>query len=548
MLSVVVAARVSSFTEFVDPARPHRRIPTRRALAAAGAVAVGVLAVLRVAVLAHDLAPTLVETRLAQRAVPGAPLGLGERAAQAQLEVYTRATGATGRYADVLGAGREQAVMACVVLLAALLVVGLRSGMRPLAAALVLALLAVFPPAAEVLATFGPGQLGVAWLAVGGALLVGAGTGRRLLGLAAVAVGVLTAPVLALPVAVLVMGATARRWAPVAGVTASLATGILVLLRLSPGTGVSFPAVTSPVLVAVAAVVVTIGIALPGLRIATVSLLSAVLLATTSWPGADAAVPAVVLGVLVLGGGQVDELVRRLERRPGWRRSGAVVTGAVVALAVAGAMPLVTGLRTAPDAPAPHVALAAWIDTATDPVTTIAAPSAVAAELVRDGVPAERLTPDGRLVVTEGPTVEGTGVARFGDGATALNVTTKDSPTTTVPDMTMRTRAGSQLAANPNLTAPPEVRAALDTGSVDPRALAVLAGLAGRGPVVVHDLPAVPNEDAALPRHRVALGALDDATRVWLAAQRPPFAPVLTDTPDDLLLTWPVPAPTTVLR
>jgi hypothetical protein len=191
----------------------------------------------------------------------------------------------------------------------------------------------------------------------------------------------------------------------------------------------------------------------------------------------------------------------------------------------------------------------------------------VRSDLVRAGVPAERFADDGVLVVSAGtiasadapagsaspgaparvaPAGSGPAVlARFGDGADLLEVRVAGG--TAPPAPTRLADAGARLAGNPNLAAPTEVRDSLRDGAVDPRALVVLAGLAGRGPVTVVDLPVVPGEDPALLRHRVVLAGPDPPAREWLAAQRPPFAPVLTGSPDALTLTWPVPAPADVL-
>jgi hypothetical protein len=91
------------------------------------------------------------------------------------------------------------------------------------------------------------------------------------------------------------------------------------------------------------------------------------------------------------------------------------------------------------------------------------------------------------------------------------------------------------------LVAPEGVRVVLRAGGVDSRALALLAGLTAQGPVTVADLPVVPGEDVALPRHRVVLTGVDDRTLGWLRAQRPPFAPIVAGS-GPTTLTWPLPA------
>jgi hypothetical protein len=104
-----------------------------------------------------------------------------------------------------------------------------------------------------------------------------------------------------------------------------------------------------------------------------------------------------------------------------------------------------------------------------------------------------------------------------------------------------RASAGRRLADNPNLVAPDGVREVLRAGWVDSRALVVLVGLTAFGPVTVVDLPVVPGEDVALPRHRVLLAGVAGPTGTWLRAQRPPFAPV-PGGPSTTTPTWPLPA------
>lgn len=293
------------------------------------------LAVLRIALVGRDSAATLVETRLTggDPSLTGtAVVALGERAARAQLLVYTQVTGAAQRYPDLLGAGRELALVACVVLLTALVAAAVHLMVRPVAVAFVLVALAASGSAVDALATFGPGLLGVAWLAVGGALLLGTRTPVRVLGVVAVSAGVLTAPLLAVPVAVFVVCVTARRWAPVAEVAAALGSAILVLAWLSP-TPAAGAAVGSGrvVLVALAGGIVVIAIALRGFRAAAVTTASVALLAVTPWTGADTLVPAVVVAVLLLGTAIADEFVRQLDRRRVGVRRGCSPSAAVAA-------------------------------------------------------------------------------------------------------------------------------------------------------------------------------------------------------------------------
>ena len=242
-------------------------------------------------------------------------------------------------------------------------------------------------------------------------------------------------------------------------------------------------------------------------------------LALLAPPAGPAATPALLAVAVLTGFVLVEGALIRLERR-----SRPVRYGAIAALATAGAVALALVLVPAPNAPnRPGVAaapeLAAWLGSATDPTTGVSVPPGVWANLLRAGVPAGRLVPDGALAVTVGVPGPEQALAHFGHGSTALHVAATGPPPT--EHMSTATE-GVQLADNPNLDAPDEVRALLRAGAVDPRAVAVLAGLATRGPVALADLPVVPGEDPALPRHRAVLTDLDAEASAWLAAQQQP--------------------------
>lgn len=227
------------------------------------------------------------------------------------------------------------------------------------------------------------------------------------------------------------------------------------------------------------------------------------------------------------------------------RAALAVLAAALAALAAA---MVILPSRVAPAGPAPAdprsvQALAAWITSETDAAALVEAPDDVRASLARGGVPPARFGVPASLVVTRGAPGPGRAVARFGDGPAALIVTRPGSPADDRSARAARAGFGAQLANNAALTAPPDVRAMLADGRVDPRALLVLAGLAALGPFEIVAIPAGPAEDAGLPRHRVAIAGLDPARLDWIRAQRPPLAPELTIDGPRVSLTWPVPAP-----
>jgi hypothetical protein len=288
------------------------------------------------------------------------------------------------------------------------------------------------------------------------------------------------------------------------------------------------------------------GSLLPGLRTPAATTASVLVLAALPWPGADVAVPALVVATAVLGAGLAHELAARLAARPvPVRRAAAVVAGlAAAAGALAGVLVVTPDLRPPPAAQPAHVPLAAWIVESAAPDSRIAVSAELAADLIGDGVPAARLGPSGNLVVRVGAAGGPAALARFGSGEDVLSVTPADGSAaeSVAAEAPARARAGTELSGNPNLVAPEGVRAVLRAGGVDSRALVLLAGMAGRGPVTVADLPVVAGEDVALPRHRLTLTAVDERALTWLRAQRPPFAPTVVTTTGVTTLTWPLPA------
>ncbi len=107
----------------------------------------------------------------------------------------------------------------------------------------------------------------------------------------------------------------------------------------------------------------------------------------------------------------------------------------------------------------------------------------------------------------------------------------------TAGQLAQRRSLGAALLANPATGADPAVRAALESGEVDPRLLGLLAVLAAHEGVGVAAFPVLPGEEGSpTPARRVLLDAVGgapvpgdaaatDRLRAWLAAQLPPFAP-----------------------
>ena len=259
----------------LEPSVHPRPRPLGLALAA-GAILLVVFQVVRSGL---RLAATPGETRLvdetsaALRAPGSAPASAGfdELVSRAQLSTYAGLTGAVDRHADVLLTVRELALVACAALLVSVVALARSLGVRPPAVAVVLVGLALCPAAVEALTVLGPGLLGAAWLTVGAALLArDRPVPVRVLGVAAVATAVVTAPVLAVPVAV---------------------TGAVLAVAVRHR--------RSPLLVGATLVCVLLPL----------TLLPA--------PAGGSAVAALVVGTVLVGFVSLDEAVDRTVRRPG---------------------------------------------------------------------------------------------------------------------------------------------------------------------------------------------------------------------------------------
>jgi hypothetical protein len=164
--------------------------------------------------------------------------------ARLQVSAYALVTRAVDRHATVAGAEQELALVTCGFLLVAVVALTRSLGVRPVASGLVLGVLALISPAVRALCTLGPGLLGAMWLTVGAALLTRRRTVLRALGAPAVAAGVVTAPVLAVPVlvggAAVLVAMRVRRGALVLGVVFPLTVLPLVLLP-PPGGAAAVP-------------------------------------------------------------------------------------------------------------------------------------------------------------------------------------------------------------------------------------------------------------------------------------------------------------------
>jgi putative peptide zinc metalloprotease protein len=398
-------------------AEPGHWVRARRVAAIAAVGGLAAALVWRVAAVAGSAVPSDAETRivagaldLGRDAAPG--IGPGEVAVREQLVAYAWLTGAFDRHVDVLTGARELAVLATAVLVLCFLAMATVLRWRLWTVALPLASVLAMGPAVLTLATLGPGVVGAAWAAVGVTLLVAArnrhGRHRRrrlkalhraMTGLGGLALGiaVVTAPFLAVPLAVgavlLVLrpgDRSSRRvyWVPLVlggfALTALAAFVVPVLLRAPAATVLT--RAEWQVLVLVAGLVVIGGLVQPALRGVAGIAASLLLLTLVPAAGADAVLPLAVCATAGLGALVVQDIVRRpVESRPHPLLRGALAVPVLV-IVVVGAL----FLPTRPPA-LPHGQVAQWITDPASPAPTLTTPPAVWAELIRNGVPADRL-------------------------------------------------------------------------------------------------------------------------------------------------------------
>jgi putative peptide zinc metalloprotease protein len=388
----------------------------RRGAALAVLLGIGTLLVARVARVAESHPATTSEVRLsgsalaAVRGVSGAPsTGWDEVTIREQLAWYARLTGAFDRHATVVAAGRELAVVATAVLVACLVALVAARRIRPLAAALPLVVVLVVGPAVTVLASLRPEVVASAWIAVG-LLLLGYARGRAmsLLGLLAVVLGLATQPLLAAPLAVgfgvLVATHVLRQRAgssaspkharrrPAASryrlwLVPALVLPVIGLAVLVTGRGdLPLNGSERTVLLLLAGLVVASGLFVRRARPLAAGAACAVLLAALPWSGSSSALSLALVSVALLGALFTHAVTTGPVRsRPHPLLRGAVGIPVLVLMGV--------GSLFAPDtaSPPPVAELAAWITSPASGGRSVDVPPELWGDLLRNGVPAERL-------------------------------------------------------------------------------------------------------------------------------------------------------------
>jgi putative peptide zinc metalloprotease protein len=377
--------------------------------------------------------------------------GSGDWLLRLQLVGYAGLTGAFDRHDTLLAGGRELAVVASAALVAALLVFALTRRMRPITVALPLLAVLAMGPAVIVLATVGNGLVGTAWAAVGALVLASARRPRAAVpGMIAIAVGVATEPLVAVPLAVGIGVLLSRdgRWS---GRSARDAVeprharpdtrsddhrAWLVVLLVAPVAGLVATVPSGPddlplvaaeraVFLLLIALVTGVGLLFRDLRLPAAAAGSAIVLAVLPWRGAGAALPLALAAVALLAALMIAAWTSGpVGTRPHPLLRAAIVLPVLV-LVVTGALFLPSAGRTPP-----HEQLAAWISGPSSSGGTVAVPTGLWGDLLRDGVPADRLVRVGSgspreadWAVTVGVLPAGTpAVATFGGGPAGLTV------------------------------------------------------------------------------------------------------------------------------
>jgi putative peptide zinc metalloprotease protein len=522
---------------------------------------------------------------------------------RAQLFGYARLTGAFDRHASAVAGGRELAVVAVAVLVVSLVALAVTRLVRPIAVALPLAAVLLVGPAVTVLATVSPGVVGAAWTALGALILVLAGHRAWVIaGIAAVAAGVVTAPLIAVPLAVtcgLLLATRERpegspaRHAAVVLVRATHAESgrrdfrrwFAVLLVLPVGGFVATlgsghedvslgGAEQTVLLLLLSTVVVAAGLLVRRLRSAAAVAASGVALVLAPWPGAGVAAAVALSAVVLLSALLVDSLRGSSDQRMHPLVRGAVAVPILV-------LTIAASLFQPLSAPAlAHASLAGWITGPSADGGTVGVPDALWGDLVRDGVPPNRLVlradgsaGDAAWIVGVGGGVRPGAPAEvtFGRGTDALVVQasaraerrqqTAEEAQRLADDAqrradeaqaaedaeqsALRQAAGSMLVRSARFSAPPDVESALLEGTMDARAIAALSRLTGIHGVAIGSLPQPGNGSGAA----VLVTGLDGApasrgdvasTVTGLVQDLPPaISPSeVTPGPDGVVLVW----------
>lgn len=507
------------------PAPVYRRRPTRLIAILAGVLGAGVAGIAHVASSRSVPQPASIEEAavgansfgLSQLGGFQVPDSLSDRVLSIHLALYSELTSAADRHASVAGALRELLLVFAVAGALALFTLCRQLGLGT-PTALGAVLLGYAAPAvvsAQVLLY--PATVATTWLLVAAILIAARPTGGALtgligaLGLGLIALAAVITPVaLLLPAGVLVVavatGTLFPRWG--LGRRGLAVAAVLTVFAVAAATGMDAPnapavsPVPQPTLVAlaVAGLVLAAVATWRVLWIRPLALGSAPLFVVALLPW-DQGAWAMVIGVpiiAVLLAAVVEEALTSL-RRPGV----VAVRAGAAALVAAAALGLLVLPASATDSVegAPQGELATWLAGNLAADTTVRVEPLLWVELVRAGVPADRLqrtdqpgTEPVLLAERGGDNADLPLVARFGAGPLRIDVRQRvNVAVVATAELAAEREAsaqfGSALAGNPNLTLDDAASDDLGSGNVDSRLLTVLAAAAADFSLTIDAFP-----------------------------------------------------------
>lgn len=302
------------------------------------------------------------------------------------------------------------------------------------------------------------------------------------------------------------------------------------------------------------------------------------ILLAAAWPG-PAQATAMLLGITVLAmlaAGLLDTLLRHGQSnlvRPRRFPAASVLAAATLLVAViVGAFVLPSPAPAAATA-IPSAAVAAWIDTQLPPDAVVEVDPLSRAQLVRDGLDPARLSTADQsgdqgnyLLVPLDTRTELPLLASFGAGADALGLRLAVADPTAfaqaqVADEAARSRFGTALARNPQLTLGAPAAAALRSGDVDSRLMVSLATASSSVRLAIAEFTgtagdleqgnvyrAVTLTDITVLEPAAGANGTSSAALRWLAQffqrQLSPYRPMtVLDTDDALTVVYAAPSP-----
>jgi hypothetical protein len=510
-----------------------------------------------------------------------------------QVAAYETVSGALSRAGSAVVAAREAMILA-TVLGGVSVAVAARRLQLSLPATLIALLLFGFTPLALLMhRTADPANLGVMWACAGFAVAAGGTrrTGTSIIAAGYLALGILSAPVVAVVVVplaagLLVTGDIGRlpRWARLLAGAAGLA-GYVVLVTLAarghlagidPDSRLPSSTVLDRVLIAAAGLGALVALLVRWLRPLAIGLVA---LGVAAAVAADArlqlgilAAPLAAVLLPALGDVAVVRWQRTSSRRG--RLVPAAAAMAVVVALTAAWVPAAAQTRSGTPVDRALDQARDWVMSSLPTRPRLAVDDALWAKLIDAGYPAEQLTAGGGLglpsptarpgwtdlvfvigrdsgllgLAPEDPARQAressTIVAGWGIGADRVNarrvlIDRATALTQAVRDARSRSEAGDALTRNPQLAFAPEALTLLRRGDVDARIIAVLATISGQHRLAISTFPPVDGEDDRLPRRQLAVTAIDGqpvtpgATNAgllerWLAAQQSPYRPATT--------------------